>query len=225
MTIRTALRCLRGILAPGLLVASVLADASAGDRTVLCFLGHRTSHGFGAHEYHAGNHLIGKWLEEAYPGEIESRYSVGWVYQRGEASNRGRGFGFTGLHWHWNWEDDNFRKVVLNGVAWTSRLPIPEEGIESERPTQDELEANVLKYGGEQNRKKKNRRKAGTASAGRSEKGECGSVKPLFSSEVISTRTPGHAVPIDVVLPEGSEELHLVVLDGGDGKSCDWGPG
>jgi hypothetical protein len=36
-----------------------------------------------------------------------------------ERPNGGRGFGFTGGHKHVNWADDNFRKVVLNGLLWT----------------------------------------------------------------------------------------------------------
>jgi hypothetical protein len=77
---------------------------------------------------------------------------VGWTYQRGEDYNHGRGFGFTGLHSHWNWENDNFRKCVLNGVAWSARLSVPENGIEIERPSRGELIENALKYGGSQNR-------------------------------------------------------------------------
>jgi hypothetical protein len=282
------------------------------DETVLCFVSHKTSHGFGAHEYAAGSRLIGKWLEETYPDlKIESRYSVNWptdpdtffkgadaviffcggggghlvnghvpeldkimrtgaglaclhyavevpigpsakgmlawmggyfemnwsvnphwiagfeafpghpaasgiqpfaiddewyfhmrfvegmkgvtpilsarapaetmkrpdgphsgnpavreavakgelqhvawTYERGDEYLKGRGFGFTGLHYHWNWEDDNFRKTVLNGVAWSARLDVPENGIETAKPTRDFLEANILEFGGEQNRKK-----------------------------------------------------------------------
>ena len=59
-----------------------LSAAHAGpddDKTVLCFVSHKTSHGFGAHEYAAGCRLIGKWLEESYPNQnIESRYSINW---------------------------------------------------------------------------------------------------------------------------------------------------
>lgn len=84
---------------------------------------------------------------------------VAWTYQRGKDYNDGRGFGFTGLHYHWNWEDDNFRKCVLNGVAWTAKLAIPNDGIETTRPTREFLEANVLEYGGEQKRKQPKRKK------------------------------------------------------------------
>ncbi len=62
-----------------------------------------------------------------------------WVIQRPDG---GRGFGFTGGHWHWNWASDNFRKAVLNGIAWIAKIDVPEDGIASKRPTMAELEAN-----------------------------------------------------------------------------------
>ena len=307
------------ILAVAIIALTCLTPARgrADDKTVLCFVSHKTSHGFGKHEYSAGSRLIGDWLGKVYPDrKIESRYSVGWpekpdtffsgadtvvffctgggrhlvlghekvfdklmrsgtgiaclhygvevpkgtagegmlawmggyfethwsvnphwipsfevypdhpvanglkpfkiddewyfhmrfqeglkgvtpilsapapastmkrpdgphwgnpavraavaagkpqhvawTYQRGKDYNNGRGFGFTGLHYHWNWEDDNFRKCVLNGVAWTAGLPIPKHGIKTDRPTRQFLEANVLKYGGEQKPKPRKKKK------------------------------------------------------------------
>jgi len=299
-----------------LVLVFAASTAVAADKKVICFIGHKTSHGFGNHEYHAGNHLIGEWLEKAYPGQIEARYSIGypengdeffkdvdsvvffcsgggghlvnkhveafdkvmrtgaglvclhygvevpigpsakgmlnwmggyfeahwsvnphwvaefkvfpdheaangvkefksddewyfhmrfrkdmegvtpilsaiapdatmkrgdgahsgnptvrkavaakepqhvaWVYDRGEDYKNGRGFGFTGLHYHKNWLDDSFRKTVLNGVAYTLKLPIPKDGVPSERPTQEYLDANTLEYGGAQNRRPKPKKK------------------------------------------------------------------
>lgn len=63
---------------------------------------------------------------------------LGWACKRADG---GRGFGFTGGHWHWNWAHDDFRKVVLNGIAWTAKIEIPEEGLVTETPTFEELEA------------------------------------------------------------------------------------
>ncbi len=45
--------------------------------------------------------------------------------------NGQRGFGFTGGHFHYNWNDENFRKLVLNGIAWIAGFDIPENGIQS----------------------------------------------------------------------------------------------
>lgn len=352
-------------------------SARAEEKKVLCFVSHKTSHGFGAHEYAAGCHLIGAWLEKAYPGRIEARYSinwpqnpeeffkgadsvvffctgggghlvnghvpefdrvmrsgaglaclhygvevpigpsakgmlewmggyfeahwsvnphwkpefktypdhpaaaglkpfiiddewyfhmrfrgnmegitpilsavapgetmkrgdgphsgnpdvrkavaagepqhVAWTYQRGEDYKHGRGFGFTGLHYHWNWEDDNFRKVVLNGVAWTLKLEIPKEGVASPRPTREELEANALEHGGDQGRDK-NKAKPAAPTPPAAQKSDP-NVKPLFASPVITGKTAGRAVDIEVSLPAGTRDLYLVVDDAGDGFGFDW---
>ncbi|HYW79440.1 MAG TPA: ThuA domain-containing protein, partial [Thermoguttaceae bacterium] len=64
---------------------------------------------------------------------------VAWVRVR---PNGGRGFGFTGLHWHWSWADDDFRTIVLNGIAWTAGVEIPADGVPSTAPTLEELKAN-----------------------------------------------------------------------------------
>jgi ankyrin repeat protein len=53
--------------------------------------------------------------------------TLGWIYE----GARTRTFGFTGGHFHRNWSDANFRKLVLNGIAWTAGLEIPASGIES----------------------------------------------------------------------------------------------
>jgi hypothetical protein len=98
---------------------------------------------------HSGNPTVRKAVGAGEPQH------VAWTYQRGADYNNGRGFGFTGLHYHWNWEDDSFRKAVLNGVAWSANLPIPENGVESEKPTREKLEANALEHGGAQGKKPK----------------------------------------------------------------------
>ena len=45
--------------------------------------------------------------------------------------------------------------------------------------------------------------------------------KPLFSSKLITTATPGHSVDVDVDLT-GAKEMFLVVTDGGNGIAADW---
>ena len=63
---------------------------------------------------------------------------VAWARERPDG---GRGFGFTGGHWHWNWAHDQFRKLVLNGIAWTAGLEIPPDGINFPTPSFKDLEA------------------------------------------------------------------------------------
>ena len=46
--------------------------------------------------------------------------------------------------------------------------------------------------------------------------------KPVFASKLIDTKTPNFSVDIDVDL-KGAKELFLVVTDGGNGFTADWG--
>ncbi|MHA3774577.1 ThuA domain-containing protein [Verrucomicrobiota bacterium sgz303538] len=62
-----------------------------------------------------------------------------WAVERPDG---GRGFGFTGGHFHDNWSNENFRKTVLNALAWVSKVDVPEKGIES-AVSQADLDANL----------------------------------------------------------------------------------
>jgi len=64
---------------------------------------------------------------------------VAWARER---PGGGRGFGFTGGHFHYNWANEGFRKIVLNGIVWVAGLEVPPDGVPSETPTMEELEAN-----------------------------------------------------------------------------------
>ena len=59
-----------------------------------------------------------------------------------ERVDGGRGVGFTGAHFHSNFADDGFRKLVLNAVAWTAGLDIPDKGLITHRPNEKELDEN-----------------------------------------------------------------------------------
>jgi hypothetical protein len=80
---------------------------------------------------HGGNPAV--W-EEVSAGK---KQVMAWAYER---PDKGRGFGFTGLHKHANLADDNFRTLLLNAVAWVSKLEVPEKGVPSKTLTRDELE-------------------------------------------------------------------------------------
>ena len=64
---------------------------------------------------------------------------VMWVSER---QGGGRGFGFTGGHFHRNWGDENFRRVVLNGILWIAKMEVPSQGVQSVL-TPEQLAANV----------------------------------------------------------------------------------
>jgi len=45
------------------------------------------------------------------------------------------GFGFTGGHFHFNWNQEDFRKLVLNGIVWTAGIEVPDGGVVSKFPS------------------------------------------------------------------------------------------
>ncbi|MEY2409749.1 MAG: hypothetical protein QOF48_2419 [Verrucomicrobiota bacterium] len=60
-------------------------------------------------------------------GDVEAN-TVGWAVQRKEG---GRAFGFTGGHFFKNWWLADFRKLILNAIAWTAHIEVPRGGIRS----------------------------------------------------------------------------------------------
>jgi hypothetical protein len=80
---------------------------------------------------HAGNPDV---LADVTAGKPQV---MAWAYERADGS---RGFGFTGLHKHDNLGNDNFRTLLLNAVAWVSKLPVPKGGVPSKPMGRDELE-------------------------------------------------------------------------------------
>lgn len=48
-----------------------------------------------------------------------------------ENPGKGRGFGLTGGNFHHNWSQNDFRKLVLNGIVWTAGMKVPSGGVES----------------------------------------------------------------------------------------------
>jgi type 1 glutamine amidotransferase len=62
--------------------------------------------------------------------------TMAWAFTR---SGGGRGFGFTGGHYHNNWMNDDYRKLVLNAILWVAKVDVPQNGVVTPAPTQNEL--------------------------------------------------------------------------------------
>jgi hypothetical protein len=82
---------------------------------------------------HSGNSAVRAAIAR---GEIQH---VAWAVERDDG---GRGFGFTGGHVHWNWADPNFRKLVLNAIAWCAQVDVPPQGVGDQSKTLAEMQAN-----------------------------------------------------------------------------------
>ncbi|XOV93594.1 MAG: ThuA domain-containing protein [Bacteroidota bacterium] len=58
----------------------------------------------------------------------ENGQVVAWAVEREDG---GRGFCTTMGHFYANWENDQWRKLMLNGIVWAAGAKVPEEGVES----------------------------------------------------------------------------------------------
>ena len=63
-----------------------------------------------------------------------------WTLERPDG---GRGFGFTGGHFHRNWQNDEFRKVVVNAIAWLAGFHVPSLGIGTSTVSDAEIDRNL----------------------------------------------------------------------------------
>lgn len=71
---------------------------------------------------------------------LGTKQAMMWAVERPDG---GRGVGFTGGHWHRNWAIEDFRTLVLNGIAWTAGIDVPEAGVKSESITEAQLNENL----------------------------------------------------------------------------------
>jgi type 1 glutamine amidotransferase len=62
---------------------------------------------------------------------------VAWARQREDG---GRGFGTTCGHFYDNWKHEQFRKLILNAIAWTAKIDVPKEGVTSRFYTHAEID-------------------------------------------------------------------------------------
>ncbi|MEM0969998.1 MAG: ThuA domain-containing protein [Verrucomicrobiota bacterium] len=84
--------------------------------------------------HHSGNPVVRSMVEEKRPQHLC------WTYDRADG---GRGFGFTGGHFHQNWQNDNFRKIVLNAIAWIAKVEVPKEGVQTPTPSEEDMGQNL----------------------------------------------------------------------------------
>jgi type 1 glutamine amidotransferase len=81
----------------------------------------------------------------ASPREDKQRIGpqiASWAFQRDDG---GRGFVFGGLDFRDNLALDNYRKFLLNGIAWAAQLEIPRGGISSPTPDVRDVSARMVK--------------------------------------------------------------------------------
>ena len=78
------------------------------------------------------------WTVPDLKGRETGGNVVAWARER---TDGGRGFSTTCGHFYDNWEHAEFRKLILNALAWTAKVEVPPGGVESRYYTHDEIRA------------------------------------------------------------------------------------
>lgn len=65
------------------------------------------------------------------PPEAPQRETVAWCIER---TDSGRGFAIVMPHFYKNWREEDLRRCILNGIAWSAKLNVPAEGIQTTLP-------------------------------------------------------------------------------------------
>ena len=81
---------------------------------------HPPADSIGADGRYTGNPAARKAIADHIP------QTLAWV---AENSNKSRGFGFTGGHFFSLWANENYRRLVLNGIVWTAGVDVPAAGV------------------------------------------------------------------------------------------------
>ncbi len=65
------------------------------------------------------------------PPEAPQRQIVAWGVDRADT---GRGFAVVMPHFYRNWNDENLRRLILNGIVWTTKQNVPDKGVQTTLP-------------------------------------------------------------------------------------------
>lgn len=76
------------------------------------------------------------WVVADLKGRAPDGNVVAWARQREDG---GRGFGTSCGHFYDNWKHADFRRLMLNALAWTAKIEVPPAGVESRFYSDDEV--------------------------------------------------------------------------------------
>lgn len=77
------------------------------------------------------------------PPEDPKKETVAWCIERPDS---GRGFGIVMPHFYKNWQEEDLRRFILNGIAWSAKLEVPAEGIQTTLPDLTTFKPAALEY-------------------------------------------------------------------------------
>jgi hypothetical protein len=65
------------------------------------------------------------------PPEAPKPEPVAWCVERADG---GRGFGIVMPHFYKNWKDEDLRRFIMNGIVWTAKGDVPQDGVKTTLP-------------------------------------------------------------------------------------------
>ncbi len=65
------------------------------------------------------------------PPDSPRQETVAWCIER---TDGGRGFGIVMPHFYKNWQEEDLRRLILNGIAWSAKVDVPAEGVQTTLP-------------------------------------------------------------------------------------------
>lgn len=77
------------------------------------------------------------------PPEAPRREAVAWGVERRDG---GRGCGIVMPHFYKNWAQPDLRRLILNAIVWSAKLPVPEGGVDSSLPDLEQFEPEAVEY-------------------------------------------------------------------------------
>lgn len=76
------------------------------------------------------------WRVAELPATKPNGKVVAWAVDRADGH---RGFATTCGHFYDNWQNENFRRTLLNAIAWTAHVPVPAAGVEADYFSREEI--------------------------------------------------------------------------------------
>lgn len=75
------------------------------------------------------------------PPDEPKKQTVAWAVERADG---GRGVGIVMPHFYRNWKLDDLRTMVLNGICWSAKLEVPQEGMQTKLPALKTFEPDTV---------------------------------------------------------------------------------
>jgi len=77
------------------------------------------------------------------PPEAPKREIVSWCVER---PGGGRGFAIVMPHFYKNWKNDDLRTFIMNGIVWTARREVPNNGVQTVLPSLSKFEPESIEF-------------------------------------------------------------------------------